>query len=242
MTFDVRALDPARQTRIVDELCRRSLLAFHMRAFAIGHPDQRLVMAPYIDAMCHQLERVHQGECKRLIVTVPPRHGKSEMASVSFPAWALGHDPSLKFMIVSYGLELSRLHAEKARTLVGDARYQRLFPGTHVPRGKDKSHVFGTTAGGEWRAISTGGAVTGFGANILIIDDLHKADEALTPLGREAAIQFYQNSLLSRFDDPANARIIVIQQRLHEEDIVGWLLERGAGTTSTSPPSPSTTS
>ena len=227
MTIDALSLDPALRNSLADELCRRSLLAFHMRGFETGHPGQQLAMAPYLDAMCLQLERLYSGECSRLIITVPPRHGKSELASVSFPAWALGHNPSLKFMIVSYGLELSRLHAEKTRALVGSPDYRRIFPGTRVPRGKDKSHVFGTTAGGEWRAISAGGAVTGMGADFMIIDDMHKADEALTPVGRESAIQFYQNSLLSRFDDPANARIVVIQQRLHEDDIVGWLLERG---------------
>ena len=119
MTIDTMMLDPALRNSLADEFCRRSLLAFHMRSFEIAHPGQQLAMALYIDAMCRQLERVYSGECQRLIITVPPRHGKSELASVSFPAWALGHNPSLKFMIVSYGLELSRLHAEKTRTLVG---------------------------------------------------------------------------------------------------------------------------
>ena len=209
-----------------DELCRRSLLAFSMRAFEITH-GRTMQMAPYIDAITHRLQQLYTGETRRLIITVPPRHGKSELSSMAFPAWCLGHDPSAKFMVVSYGMELSGAQIAGARTLLGDPRYQRIFPKTGVRHGKDKSHVFDTTAGGSCRAISTGGAVTGFGTRFMIIDDLHKADEALTPTGRETSIKFYRNSLMSRFDDPEQARILIIQQRLHEEDIVGYLLEKG---------------
>lgn len=209
-----------------DELCRRSLLAFSMQSFEITH-GRTMQMAPYIDAITHRLQQLYTGETRRLIITVPPRHGKSELASMAFPAWGLGHDPSAKFMVVSYGMELSGAQVAGARTLLADPRYQRIFPNTRVKHGKDKSHVFETTGGGSCRAVSTGGAVTGFGTRFMIIDDLHKADEALTPTGRESAITFYRNSLMSRFDDPVEARMLVIQQRLHEDDIVGSLLEKG---------------
>lgn len=211
-----------------DELCRRSLLAFALQAFGITHDGQTMKLAPYIDAMCHRLQQLYTGRIKRLIITVPPRHGKSELSSMAFPAWCLGHDPTLKFMIVSYGLDLSRAQLNGARKLLASPRYQEIFPGTRVQTGKDRAHLFTTTAGGDYRAISTGGSVTGFGTNIMVIDDLHKADEALTPVGRESAIMFYRNTLISRFNDPSQDRILVIQQRLHEEDIVGWLLEQGS--------------
>jgi predicted phage terminase large subunit-like protein len=220
-------LPPHLNAAATDELCRRSLLAFALQAFGITHGGTTMMMAPYIDAICHRLQQLFTGNFKRLIITVPPRHGKSELAAMAFPAWCLGQDPSIKFMVVSYGLELSRAQLNGARTLLASPRYQRIFPDTQVKVGKDRAHMFTTSAGGDYRAISTGGAVTGFGTNFMVIDDLHKADEALTPVGREAAILFYKNTLLSRFNNPSEDRILVIQQRLHEEDIVGWLLEQG---------------
>jgi predicted phage terminase large subunit-like protein len=220
-------IPPHLQLATADAICRRSLHAFFQRSFAISHGGKPLALAPYIEAMCYQLERLQRGEIRRLIITVPPRHGKSELVSVAFIAWVMGLDPTAKFMVASYGLELSRAHSELTRVVLRDPAYRRMFPGTQIADGHDKAHLYRTTAGGERRAVSLGGSVTGHGAHTLVIDDLHKADEALTEAGRAAAIQFYQNSLLSRFDNPADGRIVMIQQRLHEQDIVGWALEQG---------------
>ncbi len=211
----------------MDEASRQSLLPFIIRAFHMRNPARAFHMAPYIDAICHALERFYRGECRHLIITVPPRHGKSDIASIAFPAWALGQDRSLKIMVASYGLELSGEYVDNTRALVGMTAYRRMFPKVRIRRGRDKSHVFGTDAGGGYRAVSVRGPVTGFGAGIIIVDDLHKADEALTPNGREEARKFFSNTLGSRFDDPGGSRILVIQQRLHEDDIVGSLLEQG---------------
>lgn len=215
----MKALSPAILTALLHETCRRSLYHFHLLGFQIlnGFP---LKQAPYIEAVCHRFECLLRGETSRLINTMPPRLGKSEMTA-SFVAFALGHDPTLKFMLVSYGLELSTANLDKVRTIMRDPSYQAIFPGVKIKAGKNKRHHFETTAGGEVRAVSTGGVVTGFGTHFLIIDDLLKADEALTVVGRENAIRFYKNSLLSRFNDPASARIVIVGQRLHEDDIVG---------------------
>lgn len=228
MRIDPASLPPGRRAAIMDRASRDSLLAFVARAFHLRNPGAKFHMAPYIDAICHALERLYRGECRHLIITVPPRHGKSDIASVAFPAWALGQDPSLRLMVASYGLELSGDYVDKARSLVGMEAYRRMFPGVRIRKGRDKSHVFGTHAGGGYRALSVKGAVTGFGGDIIIVDDLHKADEALTPNGREEAKTFFTNTLGSRFDDPAGARMLVIQQRLHEDDIVGYLLAKGS--------------
>jgi predicted phage terminase large subunit-like protein len=179
-----------------------------------------------MEAVCHRMERLARGDIARLINTMPPRHGKSEMTA-ALVAFVLGHAPATKFMLVSYGLELSTANLGKVRTIMRDPRYQAIFPLARIKSGHDKRNHFETTAGGEVRAISTGGVVTGFGADFLIIDDLLKADEALTLAGREAASRFYKNSLLSRFNDPASARILIVGQRLHEGDIVGEVLGLG---------------
>lgn len=222
--IDPTKLPPAVQRALLDEDTRRSLLTYHRRAFAISHGGQSIMLAPYIDAMCHAVQQVGLGNVTRQIITVPPRHGKSEITCASFGSWMLGQDPTIKIMVASYGLELSGPQIANARRLIGTADYARVFPKTKIQRGKDRGDVFGTTAGGEMRAVSQGGAVTGHGADILIVDDLSKADEALTPAGRAKAITFYTNTLPSRFDNPMDGRIIVIQQRLHEYDLVGFLL------------------
>ncbi|QTH20103.1 phage terminase large subunit [Rhizorhabdus wittichii] len=212
-------LSPVLAAALLQESCRRSLYHAHLLFFEILN-GFTLKPAPYIEAICFRYERLLRGETSRLINTMPPRMGKSELTA-SLVAFALGHDPTLKFMLVSYGLELSAANLDKVRTIMRDRRYQAIFPNAKIKPGKNRRHHFETTAGGEVRAISTGGVVTGFGTHFLIIDDLLKADEALTAAGREAAIRFYKNSLLSRFNDPASARIVLVGQRLHENDIVG---------------------
>jgi predicted phage terminase large subunit-like protein len=225
--IDPNSLPDSARLKLIEEACRRSLHAFHLYSFARGTNGRPMKVAPYVEAMTFQLERFLAGQVRNLIISIPPRFGKSELASISLPAFALGIDPALKLWIVSYGLDLARGHVGRARALLDDPFYRRLFPGTVIKHGKDKSHLFGTTRGGEVRAVSTGGAATGHGTDIVIIDDLHKADEALSPVTREAALNFYRNTLLSRFNNPADARILVIGQRLHEEDIVGYLKEQG---------------
>lgn len=217
-------IDPKIQRAVVDEACRRSLLAFHYRFFSVVNFGKIISRAPYVDAMCLRLERVFRGEDRRLIATLPPRHGKSEML-VSFAAWALGHDPRLKFMFICYSLDLASGQTEKLRRILTSPEYKRLFPETNIVRGRDRAELIATTAGGEWRPGSVKSGITGFGADYIIIDDLQKADEALTLASQEKAMMFYQNTLASRFDDPAAARTIIAQQRLHERDFVGRLLE-----------------
>jgi predicted phage terminase large subunit-like protein len=212
---------------LLNDTYRRSLYTFHQLAFEIinGFP---MKPAPYLDAIAHQLERMARGENRKLINSMPPRHGKSELCSVSFVAWMLGHAPAAKFMLCSYGLNLSQANLKNVRKILEDPRYQTIFPGTRIDPRERRRNAFATTASGGVMAVSTGGSVTGFGTHFLIIDDLHKADEALTPVGRDTAIQFYQNTLVSRFNDPAHGRTIVVGQRLHEEDIVGHLLQNGS--------------
>jgi predicted phage terminase large subunit-like protein len=219
-------IDPKVRLRSIDEACRKNLFLFHCKFFSVMSPGKIISPAPYLDAMAHRFERVFRGEDRRLINAIPPRHGKSEL-SVSFAAWAWGHNPALKFMFVSYGLGLSLAQTEKFRRILEDPDYQRIFPGTKIQAGSNRNDLIANTAGGEWRPASVQSAVTGFGADYIIIDDLHKADEALTPALQDKAMLFYQNTLASRFDDPATGRVIVSMQRLAERDFIGRLLERG---------------
>jgi predicted phage terminase large subunit-like protein len=210
-----------------DELLRRSLGHFHAMAFSINHGGEQLLSGPHIEAMAHALEQLARGTIKRLIITLPPRHGKSELVSGSFPAWLLGHDPSTKVTIASYGLDLSIPLVTVSRSILKDPSYRRVFPKTRIKAGQDRNDFFATLDGGSVRAASKAGAMTGLGTHYLVVDDFHKAGEVLSAVERENAIETFKKTFLTRFDNLADGRIVIVQQRLHVEDLVGWALRNG---------------
>ena len=217
--IELRALAAAR---------RQHLPVFLMKAFETLHPGENpLECAWYIQAMCHALEQVERGEDRRLVITVPPRHLKSVTASVAFVAWALGRDPSLKVMVASYSQDLSRLHATQCRSLLEATWYQKLFPNTRISDGGNRALEIITTRGGVRKAVSVGGSVTGFGADLIIVDDCMKADEVKSATLRDEVKNWFGNTLFTRLNDKKTGRIISIQQRLHEDDLPAMLLERG---------------
>lgn len=210
----------------IDEGCRYSFLPFAMIAFEVLHPagSEPFRMNWHIDAMCHQLEKVTRGEVLRQIIEVPPRHLKSICASVALTAWLLGQNPTAKILVASYGADLAEKHSRDTRTLMNSPFYQRLFPNTRIS--VDRALEISTTAGGMRKSVSLGGAVTGFGADIIIIDDLMKAADANSEAELQRVHDFYDNSLVSRLNSQETGRIIVIQQRLAEYDLVGYLKEK----------------
>ena len=206
---------------------RQHLFPFAWRTFEILHPGQSFIPSWHVDAMCQALERVARGEVKRLVITVPPRHGKSICTAVALPAWLLGQDPSLKIIVASYGGDLAAKHARDFRSVVTSPWYSTVFPRTHLVIGGNRVDEQITTANGGRKAVSLGGAVTGFGADLIIIDDLMKAADASYPVERQRVKDYHEQTLLSRLNDKESGRVIVIQQRLHEDDLPGYLLETG---------------
>ncbi|KAB2883317.1 MAG: phage terminase large subunit [Albidovulum sp.] len=222
-------MGPGLARQAADELSRASLFAFTWRVFDELHLGSGDSFIPnwHVQAICHELENLWRGENRRLVITVPPRHLKSIAAAVAFPAWLLGRDPSEKVIVASYGLDLARKHAEDFRRVVESDWYRRLFPRTRIaPRGARQDEIR-TTRGGGRKAVSIGGAVTGFGADYIVIDDLLKAGDASSETERLRAQDYIESSLLSRFDDPRRGRVVAIQQRLHEDDPAGYLLSKG---------------
>ena len=124
-----------------------------------------------------------RGEIKRLIITVPPRSLKSICASVAFPAFVLGHDPTRRIIGVSYSEGLARKHANDFRAVMRSPLYQRLFPGTRISAAKDTELEVMTTARGFRYATSVGGTLTGRGGNLLILDDPLNALDAHSEQG-----------------------------------------------------------
>ncbi len=167
------------------------------------------------------------GETNRLIVTIPPRHLKSITISVSWVAFMLGHHPDLRFVCVSYSQELAQKHARDCRVVMHSEWYRRIYPRTVLSRSRSAEHDFETTARGGRYSTSIGGTLTGRGGDIIVIDDPMKPDDAMSETARKNVLEWYSNTLISRLNDKTRGTIILVMQRLHEDDLAGHLLEAG---------------
>ena len=172
--------------------------------------------------MASKLEACRHGKIKRLIINLPPRQLKSLSASIAFVAWLLGHDPTKHVICASYGQDLADKLARDCRNVMNATWYRELFQ-TRLSERKAVND-FTTTAQGTRMATSVGGVLTGRGADIIIIDDPLKPDEALSETKRRAVNDWYDNTLLSRLNDKTQGIIIMIMQRLHQDDLVGHVL------------------
>lgn len=210
--------------RFVDALARTDFVSFTQKAFRTLSPNAVLQMNHHIWAVAHHLELVRCGKMKRLIINLPPRTLKSLITSVAFPAFALGHDPSKRFIVVSYGADLAVKLNNDFRAVINYPGYQQLFPLMRTDGAKNTESEVATTQGGYRLAVSIDGALTGRGGDILIVDDPLKPSEALNDGRRQWVNSWFSNTLLSRLDDMANGAVIVIMQRLHDDDLTGALL------------------
>jgi predicted phage terminase large subunit-like protein len=207
-----------------DLLMRHSLMAFVEYTFAELFPQTPFSDSPHLAIIAAKLEECAAGKCKRLIICLPPRSLKSVMASVAFPAWALAKYPHLQIICASYGQAISDKHARDTRTIMASAGYQRAFA-TRLSKQKLSVDDFMTTQGGFRMATSVGGVLTGRGGDILIIDDPMKPGDAFSETLRKSVNDWYDNTLLSRLNNKQEGVIIVVMQRLHQDDLVGHLLE-----------------
>jgi predicted phage terminase large subunit-like protein len=218
------------------EAARRSMLAFTRYMFKARKGYDFAVNWHHVE-MCRALMRVFRGQCTRLIINVPPRYSKTELAVVNFIAWALGHAPDAEFIHTSYSGGLAANNAFMARLLVESDAYRQVFPRVRLRDDSKSRGDWRTTAGGVIYAQGSGGTITGFGAGkmrdgfggAIIIDDPHKAMEAQSDTMRKAVIEWFSTTLETRKNDPARTPIILIMQRLHEADLAGFLLAGGNG-------------
>jgi predicted phage terminase large subunit-like protein len=205
---------------------RRDLLHFVRRSFETVVPGETLRLNWHIQAIVHVLEQVRRGNIKRLIITIPPRHLKSITTSVAFPAFVLGHDPSKKFVCVSYSADLAIKHARDCRAVMNSPWYRRIFPEMRLSERNTELEIITNKRGGRL-ATSPGATLTGLGGNCFILDDVMNPKQAMSKTLRNSVIQWFGNTLISRLNDKSRDVIIVVMQRLHVDDLVGVLLEQG---------------
>jgi predicted phage terminase large subunit-like protein len=209
--------------RELDVILRSDLGYFAERCFYQLNPQAAFLTNWHIEVIAAKLAAVREGKIQRLIINLPPRHLKSLMASIAFPAWCLGHDPSAQILCVSYAQDLADKLARDCRSIMMSPWYRRIFPTRLAPH-RHAVQEFITTRQGYRLATSTGGVLTGRGADLILIDDPSKPEEALSDARRNATNEWFLNTLYSRLNDKCRGAIVIIMQRLHEDDLVGHVL------------------
>lgn len=188
--------------------------------------------------ICDTLEKVLIGQIKNLVINIPPRYSKTEIAIVNFMAWSLGLYPDSEFIHASYSKMLASENSYNTRKVVDHPFYKEVFPHTRLSADSTAKADWKTTAGGKVYAVGAGGTITGYGAGkmreteefggAILIDDPLKADEANSEVVRQGVNDWYMSTMKSRTNSKLTPKI-VIMQRLHEDDLAGFLLRGDSG-------------
>lgn len=181
----------------------------------------------HIDAMVFRANEIMRGNIRRLIVNVPPRNLKTMTFNIALSAFMLGHDPRLRIFAISYGERLAEDHAALFRKVIESDWYRRIFPAMQIQR--MANHEFFTTQGGFRRWTSISGAITGMGGDVFIVDDPLKPDDATSEIKRTGVNHWFGGTLTSRLDSKETGVIIIAMQRLHLDDLTGYLLRETTG-------------
>jgi phage terminase large subunit-like protein len=198
---------------------KNSLLAF------TEYTNPLYERAGHHERIAAKLEAVERGEIDRLMIFMPPRHGKSELASKRFPAWCLGKDPKRQIIAASYNSDLANDFGRNVRNLVAEPEFGQVFPGVTLAPDSQAAMRMNTNHGGTYVAAGVGTAVTGRGAHIALIDDPFKdREEADSERRRELVWDWYRSTLYTRL--MPGGSIVLIQTRWHEDDLAGRLLEQ----------------
>jgi hypothetical protein len=201
------------------ERARRGLIGFTSYTNPVYEPAQ------HHERIAAKLEAVERGELDRLMIFMPPRHGKSELASRKFPARYLGKHPGRQVIAASYNSDLATDFGRDVRNLMASPEYAEVFPGVGLRPDSKAADRMNTTQGGAYFAAGVGTATTGRGAHLGIIDDPFKdREDADSENQRERVWNWYRSTFFTRLM-PGGA-VVLIQTRWHEDDLAGRLLEQ----------------
>lgn len=224
-----------KRDKVLKVRCEKDLL-FFTRYIYKENTNRNFKIAPHFVEIAKTLHKVHKGEINRLVINIPPRYGKTELAVKCFIAWSLAKNPQCKFIHLSYSDSLALDNSSQTKEYIESESFQQLWQMNLKKDAQSKSKWFNEFGGGVY-ATSSGGAITGFGAGVsestefsgaIIIDDPLKPDDAFSEIKRKAINDRYNNTIRSRVNS-RDTPIIVIMQRLHEDDMSGYLLDGGSG-------------
>ncbi len=207
-------------------MLRESFPQFLHYSFATLNQGSHFLPNWHVDALCDYLQAVERGQVKRLLINMPPRYLKSLTVSVAWPAWLLGQQPHRRIIAASYAEKLSIKHSLDCRLLLDQPWYKRSFESMQVLSGQNEKHKFVSSQQGFRLATSVGGTLTGEGGDYLIIDDPINPLNAESQAVRNKANRWFEHTFSSRLNDKKNGAMVVVMQRLHEDDLSGHLLKK----------------
>lgn len=219
-----------RSPEIIKLACRESFDIFAQEAFKVLEPGKAYEWSWHIGCIAEHLMALRREEFRRLIINVPPRSLKSYLVSVVFPAWILGHNPTEKFIATSYSYSLAESLSDRCRYLVQSDWYRDIFPNVELNPSQNTKSFWQTTQMGQYYADSALGQITGFGCSYMVIDDPIDPHEGGSETIRRTTNENIRGTLFSRFDDKRIGKLVMIMQRIHEEDPTGHLLQDGGYT------------
>src|SRR5215472_12763100 len=219
---------PSLRAEIETELASRSLREFVRQAWHVVEPSTPFVPGWHIDAIIEHLEAVTRGQIRNLLINVPPRHMKSLLVSVFWPAWEWIRHPERRWLYSSYAASLAQRDSVLCRRLIESPGYQqrwgRVFSLTSDQNTKGR---FDNSRTGCRLTTSVGGAVTGEGGDRIVCDDLHNVQEAESDSIRKNTVDWFDVVMSTRVNNPKTAAKVVVMQRCHQQDLSGHLLEQG---------------
>jgi len=210
-----------------DHKPQRESLYEYLKYYWLKEKKQVLDENWHIQLICEKLEKVYSGEIKRLIINIPPRSLKTESVSIAFPAWCLWHDPRIKFMEISYSASLAEKNSLWCRNMYLSDAYLSVFP-RRVPLREDQNTKQHRETLEWWQmyAAGSGGTIIWQWCDIMLIDDPLSPEDAKSDVIRTGVNNNYEETLKSRLNSKTDGAIVVIMQRLHDDDLTGYLLEK----------------
>jgi phage terminase large subunit-like protein len=205
----------------IRRLLRDDYESFLRKAFREDH-GKALGAAPYVTWLCDGLSWLLKTDGGRLVINLPPRHGKTLFCGTYFVPWLLGRNPRLKIIVVTYSGELSEMFTYAMRRVMKADFYRQVFD-TRLAPDRQKAGNFRTDCGGSVFATSTGGIAGGIGADLIILDDPLNIHDARDPEKVQELNDKFDGVLTSRLDTPSQGRILIIAHRLHENDLSAHL-------------------
>lgn len=224
------------QRQLDQATCEESLYDFLVASWRYMDPSPWKDGWP-IEAVAEHLQAVVDGDIRRLIINIPPRHGKSSICSVALPAWTWAQPvrsatsgPGVRFLHASYALQLSLRDSVRCRRLIESPWYQRLWGDRYrLNTDQNTKGRFGNDHGGERLITSIGGAATGEGGDIIMVDDPNAANEAFSEATIQSTIEWWDGTMSTRLNDMKTGAFVIVQQRLAEDDLTGHILEGSTG-------------
>lgn len=210
------------------ELSISSLYHFSEKAYPILEPNREFIPGWHIEAICEHLEACANGQIKNLVINMPPRHMKSLLVSVLFPAWLWLKKPESRFLMASYAASLSVRDSMKTRKVIQSDWYQSRFGDIFQMNADQNAKMkFENNRTGYRLATSVDGAGTGEGGDYIVVDDPHKVKESESKVMRESVLRWWDNEMSSRGNNPETVVKIIVMQRVHEGDLSGHVLKQG---------------